>query len=179
MSIRLLYLLLGNLLSIVDNVTKLRKRSQSVSEHLILWKSISEGLLLNILPIIVLLMAMGNLKLIGVTALWRDGADGWEIEAGGQVHFSQVPSSIQSLVFRFPIHNVYYTRDRVTKLAIGSKTSSSSNSQHNCAQLCLSWKPELLIFYCNANWEKGTPKKTPIPTNPSSGNKHQRDWDDG
>ena len=69
MSIRLLYLLLGNLLSIVDNVTKLRKRSQSVSEHLILWKSISEGLLLNILPIIVLLMAMGNLKLIGVTAL--------------------------------------------------------------------------------------------------------------
>ena len=48
MSIRLLYLLLGNMLSIVDNVTKLRKRSQSFSEHLILWKSISEGLLLNI-----------------------------------------------------------------------------------------------------------------------------------
>ena len=69
MSIRLLYLLLGNMLSIVDNVTKLRKRSQSFSEHLILWKSISEGLLLNILPIIVPLMATGNLKLIGVTAL--------------------------------------------------------------------------------------------------------------
>ena len=127
---------------------------------------------------------MRNLKLIGVTALWRDGADGWEIEAGGQASSTfQVPSSIQSLVSRFPIHSVYYTRDRVTKLAKGSKTSSSSNSQHNCAQLCLSWKPELLIFYCKDIWEndeneKETPKKTPIPTNLWSGNKHQQDWEE-